>query len=259
MELSKLSFVAIQAALSAGELLRKGVGSQYDIKYKPGAHNIATEYDHKAEEIIISQIKKSFPDHAILAEESGAQHLKDAPALWIIDPLDGTTNFAHQIPLFAVSIGALINNDVQVGVVYLPMLHELFVAEKGKGAFVNGNKLTVSSTKKFQHAIAATGFPYEMDDKAFRSVELFVEISQKGNPIRDFGSAAISLAYVAAGRVDVFWNASLQPWDNAAGKLLVEEAGGKVTQYDKKPLIWDSACSVVATNGFLHEELVSYL
>jgi myo-inositol-1(or 4)-monophosphatase len=259
MELSRLTVVAINAALAAGELLRKGFGSQFDISSKPGPHNLVTQYDHKAEEIIISHIKHFFPDHDFLAEESGAHNLKEAPVLWVIDPLDGTTNFAHTIPLFAVSIGAVINNDVKVGVIYLPMMNELYVAEKGQGASLNGVKLSVSKVKVFQHAVVAMGFPYVMNKKAVRSAELFLEISRKGNPIRDLGSAAVNLAYLAAGRLDAFWNASLQPWDLAAGKLLVEEAGGKITQYDNSPLKVKEACTVVGTNGYLHDELLQFL
>jgi myo-inositol-1(or 4)-monophosphatase len=158
-----------------------------------------------------------------------------------------------------VSIGAVINNDVKVGVIYLPMMNELYVAEKGQGAFLNGVKLSVSKVKVFQNAVASMGFPYVIDQKAVRSAELFLEISRKGNPIRDLGSAAVNLAYLAAGRLDAFWNASLQPWDLAAGKLLVEEAGGTVTQYDNSPLKLNEACSVVGTNKFLHEELLAFL
>lgn len=257
MDLSKLTFTAINAALAAGDLLRKGCGAPIDIKQKSGLHNIVTQYDHAAEEVIISTLRKEFPRHAFLAEESGS--IDGAEVVWVIDPLDGTTNFAHRIPLFATSIAAVVNHTVEVGVIYLPMMHELYVAQKGSGAFLNGSRINVSTISRFQHAVGAIGFPYEVDQNAVRSMELFLEIMQKGNPMRDLGSAVINLAYLAAGRVDAFWNASLQPWDFAAGKLIVEEAGGKVTCYNNTPLDLQQACSVIATNGHLHKELSSYL
>lgn len=258
MDSSRLITVAIQAALSAGDLLRKGCGSTYQVFAKPGLHNIATEFDHAAEKIIITQIRETFPDHAILAEESGASEIKDAPVLWIIDPLDGTTNFSRNIPLFAVNIAAVIHNQVVAAVTYLPMLHELFIAEKGRGAYLNGVKLQVSGVNHFEKAVVAMGFPYNEGREALFSIELFSTIATKGNPIRDFGSAAINLAYVAAGRFDAFWIPCLHPWDMAPGKLLVEEAGGKLSQYDQKPLEITQSSSLIATNGRLHKELGAY-
>lgn len=252
-----LTLIAVQAALLAGEILRRGYGTQYEITYKPGAHNLVTQYDHAAESAIIGLIREKYPDHAFLAEESGASTQDTAPVLWMIDPLDGTTNFAHYIPFFAVSIAAVVDNVVQVGVIYNPMTHELFVASKGQGAFLNGTKLRVSAVNDFYRAFGSTGFPHDIGHETSFYVDRLCKIAQSGKPLRDFGSAAINLAYVAAGKFDFFWIDSLQPWDIAAGKLLVEEAGGKITHYDGSPLRLESDVSVLASNNTLHDTLLS--
>lgn len=254
-----LSWIAIQAALRAGDILRQGYGTKIDITFKPGAYNLVTQFDHAAEKAIIQFIRDKFPDHAFLAEESGASACEEAPVLWVIDPLDGTTNFAHNIPLFAVSIGALVKGVVQVGVIYIPMTNELFVAVRGEGAYMNGIHLQVSQTKDFTKSVGATGFPHDIGENTSYYMDRLVSIAQKCRPIRDLGSAAINLAYLAAGRVDFYWIDSLQPWDVAAGKLLVEEAGGKVTHYNGTPHNLDHDSSLLASNGSLHSELLNIL
>lgn len=253
-----LAVIGIQAALRAGEVLRQGFGTTFDITYKPGAYNLVTQFDHAAEKAIIEMIHDKFPDHAFLAEESGASKKNGAPVVWVIDPLDGTTNFAHHIPLFAVSIGAVVDGEVQVGIIYLPMLNELFVAVKGEGAFANGKRLKVSRRDNFLKAVGTTGFPHDIGQETSLYMNRLSSIAGTGNPIRDLGSAAINLAYLAAGRVDFYWIDSLQPWDVAAGKLLVEEAGGLVTHYNGAPhdLSFDS--SLLATNGLIHKDLLSH-
>ncbi|MFI5333537.1 MAG: inositol monophosphatase family protein [Chlamydiales bacterium] len=252
---SPLSFVAIQAALRAGELLKKGFYSSYEIFSKPGKQNLVTEFDKSAEKCIISCIREHFPDHNFLAEESGMDRSSASPIMWIIDPLDGTVNFAHQIPLFSVSIAACEGQKVLCGVVYQPMTGELFVAEKGKGAYLNGTRLKVSSSIDMEMGIFATGFPYNVDENPQYCIDVFAEMTRMGLPIRRLGSAAIDLAYVAAGRFDAYWEVILQPWDMAAGILLVEEAGGKVTDYqDKRHDILQHG-SMLASNGLVHEQL----
>lgn len=256
---SELTFVAIQAAMNAGSILRSGFGTQFEITAKSGIQNLVTEYDKASEDSIISMILKSFPEHAILAEESGEIQKGESAVEWIIDPLDGTVNFAHNIPLFSISIAALIKKTIVTGVVYQPMTHELFTAEKGKGAFLNGKRIFVSKTSNFESSIMSTGFPYNVDKDPLKCVEKFAQMQLKGVPIRRLGSAAIDMAYVAAGRCDVFWEVGLHPWDIAAGKLLIEEAGGKVTHWDGSPHQIFGYSTMLATNGLLQNAMLEHL
>jgi len=256
---SFLTFAAIQAALSAGHLLKRGFGTSYEISSKAGQQNLVTEYDKASEKLIFKYLKKQFPDHGILSEESYPEMLEEKEVLWIIDPLDGTVNFAHTIPVFSVSIAAAIKNEVVCGVVYQPMTDELFIAEKKKGAFLNGNRLKVSINKQFDQAMMATGFPYNVDKNPLGCIDFFAHMTGMGLPIRRLGSAAIDLAYVAAGRFDGYWEVTLHPWDMAAGKLLVEEAGGKVSRYDGSLHTLFGEQSILATNGHLHSKIISEL
>lgn len=246
--------LALQAALKSGEMLRKKFGTEIEVSSKEGRHNLVTECDKAAEQMIIETIHKSFPHHAILAEESGASVHKNE-ITWIIDPLDGTVNFAHSIPVFSVSIAVAIEEKVVSGVVYQPMTHEIFFAEKGKGSFLNGSKLAVSKTSSLEKSILSTGFPYNVDENPLNCIETFAKLSRLGLPIRRLGSAAIDLSYVAAGRFDAFWEVTLHPWDVAAGQLIVEEAGGKVTDYagNLRPLF--STGPLLASNGKLHQQM----
>jgi myo-inositol-1(or 4)-monophosphatase len=253
MTTSELTFVAIQAALSAGALLRQGFDTVFEIQFKEGRLNLVTEYDKRSEKSIIDTILHRFPNHAILAEESGEKG--KGSVIWIVDPLDGTVNFARNIPMFSVSIGAAVDKQIVCGVVYQPMTHELFVAEKGKGAYLNGKRLTVSKTKDFDNAVMATGFPYNVDQNPLSCIDRFVSIQSQGIPVRRLGSAAIDLAYLAAGRFDAFWEVGLHPWDIAAGKLLVEEAGGKVTHWNNVPHKIFGYDTLLASNGLLHQKM----
>lgn len=253
---AELLNTATEAALLAGQMLRRGFGTSFAISSKSGRHNLVTDYDKAAEEAILSLIKKSFPSHGFLAEESGASSGAASDVLWIVDPLDGTVNFANTIPVFSVSIAAAIAGEVVCGVVYQPMTEELFTAEKGKGAHLNGSPLAVRGTADLDDAFLATGFPYNTSEDPLHCIETFAKLARKGLPIRRLGSAAIDLSYVAAGRFDGFWEAALQPWDFAAGMLLVQEAGGRVTDYSNQTLNPVKASSLVATNGRLHERLL---
>jgi myo-inositol-1(or 4)-monophosphatase len=257
-EQTHFSFIAIQCALHAGAELKKGFNSTFSISSKPGRHNLVTHYDLLSEEMILSKISKEFPDHNILAEESG-ETSKSSSVTWIIDPLDGTVNFAHNIPVFSVSIAAVENNNVLCGVVYQPMTEELFVAEKGKGAYLNGRLLKVSQTQKLSDAFLATGFPYNLEENPMGCIEHLTDVLHKGLPVRRLGSAALDLSYTAAGRFDAYWEVSLQPWDLAAGKLIVEEAGGKVSDYQGKDRNVYQASSVVASNTLLHPDILNIL
>jgi myo-inositol-1(or 4)-monophosphatase len=252
---SELTFVAVQAALSAGALLRQGFDTVFEIQFKEGRMNLVTEYDKLSEKSIISAIFQHFPHHAIVAEESGDVQKGKSPVTWIVDPLDGTVNFARNIPTFSVSIAAAIEGQIVSGVVYQPMTHELFIAEKGKGAYLNGKRLSVSKIEQFDNAVMATGFPYNVDQNPLSCIDRFAAIQSQGIPIRRLGSAAIDLSYVAAGRFDAFWEVGLHPWDIAAGKLLVEEAGGKVTHWNGSPHKVFCYDTLLASNGLLHQKM----
>jgi myo-inositol-1(or 4)-monophosphatase len=256
---SSLTLVAIDAALLAGDLLRSGFGTAFSIHSKEGKHNLVTDYDHASEKALLDFLLKNVPDSHFLAEESGSTGQGTKEVLWIIDPLDGTVNFAHQIPMFSVSIAAEKRGEVVSGVVYQPITHELFVAEKGKGAFLNGKKLHVSSVSRLEDAILATGFPYDLAENPFHCIERFIQVLKLGIPIRRLGSAAIDLAYTAAGRFEGFFEVELGAWDCAAGKLLVEEAGGKVTHWNRKPFDIRARSTIFASNGKIHEEGIAVL
>lgn len=250
---SELAHAAKEAALAAGDLLERGFGTSFAIESKSGGRqNLVTEYDKAAEKLVMERLREKTPGCSFLAEESGSTPSTSSELLWIIDPLDGTVNFAHQIPVFSVSIAAVWKGEITAGVVYHPLLNELFIATKGEGAFLNGKKLTVSKNVSPNQAIIATGFPTNVEDDPQACIEVFVHMLHKGFPIRRLGSACLDLAYVAAGRFDAFWEVILQPWDIAAGRLLVEEAGGKITDYNGKSLNPVRPGPVLATNGLLH-------
>lgn len=257
--LSHLTLIAIEAALLAGDLLRQGFGTHFSISSKEGRHNLVTEYDHRCEKAILDLIQRNVPHSSFLAEESGSTGNRREEILWIVDPLDGTVNFAHQIPVFSVSIAAQKEGKTLSGVIYQPITHELFVAEIGRGAFLNGKPLKVSSVFQIEQAILATGFPYDIAKNPFHCIDHFVDVLKLGIPIRRLGSAAIDLAYTAAGRFEGFFEVALAPWDVAAGKLLVEEAGGKVTHWDKTPFDIHSRLPVFASNGHIHDATTALL
>ena len=256
--LTHITLIAIEAALLAGDILRQGYGTQFSISTKEGHHNLVTEYDYRAEKAIIEFITQQVPNSSFIAEESGSSE-NNGELLWIVDPLDGTVNFAHHIPIFSVSIAAVKNGQVISGVVYQPITHELFVAEIGKGSFLNGQKLQVSNVKDLDKSMLATGFPYNLSKNPFHCIDHFVDILKKGIPIRRMGSAAIDLAYTAAGRFEGFFEVELGPWDVAAGKLLVEEAGGKVTGWDNSPFDIHGRTTMLVTNGHIHESIAALL
>lgn len=257
---SDLTLAAIQAALNAGELLVRGFGTTFSISSKEGMQNLVTEYDNAAQDLIISNLQKNFPNHQFLGEEDKKKQIIDPEKIvWIIDPLDGTVNFARSIPIFAVSIAAALGNDILCGVVYYPLMNELFIAEKNKGAYLNGKRLNVSLRKDFSESFIATGFPYDVDKNPLHCVDRFATIAKMGVPLRRMGSAAIDLSYVAAGRFDAFWEVGLHPWDLAAGKLMIEEAGGTVSHYDGKKHQLYGYFNTLASNGLLHQKMVDLL
>lgn len=260
-DLSFMTFVAIQSALKAADILRRGFGTAYEITAKPGRQNIVTEYDILSEEAIISFIKHHFPTHSFLGEESGLIETQeqDDQVLWLIDPLDGTTNFARHIPLFTISIAAYYQTEGLCSVIYQPFTNELFIAEKNKGAYLNGVRLGASVTSRMDEAVIGAGFPYPINETRENTVNHVNEITKTGAILRNLGSAALMLAYVAAGKLDAFWMDSLYPWDVAAGRLLIEEAGGLITQYNGEKLPITTRSSVIASNRIIHDEMLMYL
>lgn len=257
MNHDNLLAAAVQAARTAGLLLREGFGTVMERRSKEGLHNIVTEYDIRCEQLIVDHLRSVFPDSGFTAEEGGASRA-DADLHWVIDPLDGTVNFAHGIPVFCVSIAAVLHGELVCGAIYNPSLDELFTATRGQGAWLNGRRLHVTATEFVRESILVTGFPYNVNENPDHCIDQFVSMIRQGIPIRRLGSAALDLAYVAAGRFDGYWEVSLHPWDMAAGVLMVQEAGGTVTHYDNRPFVLGKD-SIVATNGIIHDELVAIL
>lgn len=247
--------VAIEAALKSGLFIKKSVGKIAKISYK-GRDNIVTDVDKKAEVLIIKKILSAFPEHSILSEEKGAID-RSSPYKWIIDPLDGTTNFAHAFPFFCVSIALERDGDVILGVVYDPMREELFTAEKGKGACLNGKRIAVSDTARIHDSFLATGFSYGVTRKD-RNITHFKKLLVRTMAIRRAGSAALDLCYVACGRFDGFWEMDLKPWDSAAGQLMVKEAKGEVTKFSGTAYTPYNK-NILATNRRLHKKMVTLL
>lgn len=257
--INELLKVAIEAAKLAGEVIKNGFGTAFSIYNKEGRNNLVTEYDKLSEKIIINHIKEQFPTSLFLAEESGGCESSNVDEVrWIIDPLDGTVNFAHSLPIFSISIAAERNGELLCGAIYNPNLDELFYAGKGKGAFLNGNAISVSENADFEKSFLVTGFPYNVDKNPCNCINHFVSIIQRGIPVRRLGSAALDLAYVACGRFDGFWEINLHSWDVAAGVLLIREAGGLVTQYNGNEYKIGNL-SILATNGKIHKDIMDTL
>jgi myo-inositol-1(or 4)-monophosphatase len=232
------------------------------IHSKSNEMDLVTQVDKDNEAAIRKIVLEAYPDHAFLGEELGAREAdkeSTAPTVrWIIDPVDGTVNFAHGVPIWCVSIGVEVNGIVECGVIYNPNLDELFTAERGKGAWLNGKPIRVSQQVNPRQALFVTGFPYNVDENPDRVIEQFVSFLSRGFLVRRLGSAALDLAYVACGRFDGFWEAGLSPWDSAAGQLLVREAGGRVTHYDGTDYdIYRK--SVIATNGIQHPMILEII
>lgn len=249
---------ALQEAAHAGasEILRF-FNSDFKVSNKEGINNLVTEADHASEKAIIDVIHKHFPGHQVLGEESGAI-VQDSNYKWIVDPIDGTINFAHGIPLNCVSIAIEHEKEIILGAVYNPHLKEFYFAEKGKGAFLNDKPIRVSEQTKAINACLVTGFPYTYINMSNGPLEIFERFVRKGVPVRRLGSAAIDLCWVAAGRFDGFYEHKLEPWDSAAGYLIVEEAGGKVTDHAGGPFsVYQH--KVLATNGKIHDEMVEII
>ena len=249
--------VAIEVARAAGELLRRELTGARRIAFKGTPTNLVTEMDARAETLILGRIRETFPDDAILSEEIGAEPGRSGRR-WIVDPLDGTTNYAHGIPLFGVSIALEVSGRVELGVIYDPSHDELFVAERGTGAFANERRLAVSPAATLDESLLASGFPYNIRETPDNNLAEFGAFSLRVQGARRLGSAVLYLAWLAAGRFDGYWELCTGPWDVAAGGLLVEEAGGRVTALDGGPLRLEKP-SIVASNGRIHDEMLRVL
>lgn len=247
---------AVDLARKSGALLKEKFSQTHQIHYK-GEINLVTEADKMSEDLIIAAINRNFPDHGILSEESpaitGAGKLR-----WIIDPLDGTTNYAHGYPVFCVSIALEDEGKIILGVVYDPMREEMFVAQRGQGAYLNEKKLAVSKIDNLSRSLLATGFPYDIRESKENNLDYFNSMAINVQAIRRAGAAALDLAYLAAGRFDGFWELKLKPWDTAAGVLLVEEAGGIVSDIAGSKWYLQSP-SILASNGLIHEQMIKVL
>jgi len=249
-----LKSTLLQATEAAGDVLRHFFNGQFTITNKEGINNPVTEADHASEKVIIDIIKENYPDHFILSEEAGEIKM-DSEYKWIIDPIDGTINFANGIPICCVSIAIEKAGEMVMGAVYNPFIKEFFFAERGQGATLNEKKIQVTGKSELSKACLVTGFPYTYLDTPNGPLEVFSKLIRKGIPVRRLGSAAIDLCWVAAGRFDGFYEHKLQAWDSAAGFLIVEEAGGKVTDY-KGNHYSPYQPHIVATNGKIHDDLL---
>jgi myo-inositol-1(or 4)-monophosphatase len=244
---------AIEAVVKAGDLQLQRFGGGFRVS-KKGAIDLVTDVDVEVERMFRAMIAERFPDHAILAEELGGAATAPEGPCWVFDPIDGTTNYTHGLPIFCASLALEIGGVAELGAVYDPTRRELFTAERGGGAFLNGRPLRVSTTERLVDAMVVTGFPYDVHQRVAEIVGLFGAFVGRARAVRRLGSAAIDLCYVAAGRMDGFWESDLKPWDIAAGLLIVAEAGGRVTSMRGEP-ITSRGGSVLATNGLLHDEM----
>ncbi len=256
MNMEFIKRIGIKAAFESGKILKSYFGNISDIR-KKGAVDLVTEADTASEEIIIGIIRETFPGHSILAEESGLDQ-GDADHQWIIDPLDGTINFAHQLPIFSISIAYAFKGTPVMGLVLNPVTGELFSAVAGEGAFLNDRPIQVSDTRVVQESLLATGFPYDLLSMFDTITNRLDNCLRAAQGIRRLGSAAIDLCALACGRFDGFWEQNLHPWDTAAAVLIASEAGAVVTDFANKPFTIDKK-EILATNRYIHAEMISLL
>ncbi len=246
---------AKRIAVKAGEMLKRNHAGRRAITFKAGAGNLVTDMDHASEHMIVSALRREFPDHAIVAEESGA--VGDSPHRWYVDPIDGTTNYAHGFPVWAVTLAYERHGRLETGVTYAPMLDEIYWARRGGGAFKNGRRIRVTDCRRLEDALLCTGFSYQV---ALRTVNLkhFARFLMKARAIRRVGAASLDLCWTAAGAFDGFWEMRLGPWDMAAGIVILEEAGAKVTDFNGDPVDFRRG-DLVGANPRLHRRLLAVL
>ncbi len=263
--ISTLTELLLQLTKQAGRLLKKNISNLHDVTFKGGPSNIVTEMDKAAEALFLHAIKKRFPSHDVLSEELMEDEKRSWPMIpltggirWIIDPLDGTTNYAHGFPHFCVSAAIEKDGRIILGAVYNPMLNELFFAQRGKGATLNDKPIRVSTTTRLEEALLGTGFPYDFRTSKKNNIDHFYHFSAQSQAIRRAGSAALDLCNVACGRFDGFWEMKLKPWDIAAGALMITEAGGQWSGFaGQKTTVYDHA--IAASNGKIHKKMTEIL
>lgn len=249
---------AVEAAQLAGEALQRLAHEGFGVEQKGTVLNLVTDADREAERLIITKLRAEFPDHRVLAEEGGRGSASESPFQWVIDPLDGTTNFAHGFPCYSVSIALEVRGFCVLGVVLDPTRNELFTAITGEGAQLNGRPIRVSSTAALDDALLVTGFAYDIRETADNNLDHFGRFALAAQGIRRTGSAALDLCYVAMGRLDGYWEVTLSPWDCAAGAVILKEAGGRITHFNGSPhTIYGK--NLLASNGRLHEAMLQVL
>lgn len=256
MSWDKYLEAAKEAAWRAGRMLKKNIDASREVSFK-GIIDLVTNFDNQSQGMILKHLSTIFPDHGFLAEE-GLSETKGSEFQWIIDPLDGTTNYAHGFPVFTVSIALEAKGKVVVGVVYDPMRGETFWTAKGEGAFLNGREIRVSSIDDLNKGLLATGFPYDIRVSEANNIVHFNNFLTRAQALRRCGSAAMDLCYVACGRFDGFWELKLKPWDMAAGALIVQEAGGRVSGFQNEEFSL-SRSEILASNGLIHQQMVEVL
>lgn len=249
--------VAIQAAREAGGVLMREIGKDRRIRYK-GAIDLVTDGDVKSQKAVVGCIRRTFPHHRFIVEETDRRiQTTESEFCWVIDPLDGTTNFTHRYPLFSVSIALEVEGTLELGVIYLPYIKELFTAIRGQGAFLNGKGIRVSRTSRIGRSLICTGFPYDIHERSRRILSEFNRVVRSARAVRRDGSAAIDLAFTACGRFDGFFERGLRIWDVAAGVVLIQEAGGRVSDYRGRPGL--NPVEIIASNGKIHRQLIHLL
>jgi len=253
-QLKELLKTASEAAHAAAGVLRKYWGKISMIKSKSSPSDLVTEADQESERLLLESIRKRYPTHGFQGEEYGIDPIMHEEFTWVVDPLDGTTNYTHQFPMVSVSIGLLYCKEPVVGVIYNPFSEEFFHAAKGLGAYLNDDKICVSQVSNLSSSLLATGFAYDRRETEDNNYAQFCRLTNMAQGVRRMGSAALDLAYVASGRLDGYWERGLQPWDMAAGAVLVREAGGMVTSYDQTPFQLNAG-KILATNGHIHNLL----
>jgi myo-inositol-1(or 4)-monophosphatase len=245
---------AVEAVVRAGGIQLERFGTDFRVD-KKGTIDLVTEVDVEVERMFRALVSERFPDHQVLAEELGGMETIPPGPCWVFDPIDGTTNFTHGLPIFCASLALEVDGVAHVAAVYDPTRRELFTAERGGGAYLNGRPLKVSSTGQMVDAMLVTGFPYDVHSRIEEIVGLFAQFVGRARAVRRLGSAAIDLCYIAAGRMDAFWERDLKPWDIAGGALIVAEAGGRITGMDGRPFR-SRGRDVLASNGLLHEAML---
>lgn len=257
LEQDRLKTTAIAAAMTAGKIILDYARTGFRVSHKDVV-NLVTDADRAAEQAIVETIRLAYPSHRILAEERGQETGGDSPYQWVVDPLDGTTNFAHRFPVYCVSIGLECRGRMLLGVVFDPTRDELFLGEADRGATLNGESIRVSATATLDASLLVTGFAYDIRHATHNNLDYFSQFALRAQGVRRTGAAALDLCYVAAGRFDGFWEMKLHPWDMAAGTLIVTEAGGRVTDFSNGPFSIYGP-ELIASNGAIHEAMVEVL